>query len=52
MSFINREIDEKLCEECEYKFSSYMDGYGVFSPCLTCDKGNKAAEPNKKENEK
>ena len=30
MSFINREIDQKLCEECKYKFSAYIDGYGVF----------------------
>ena len=42
MSFINREVDEKLCEKCEFKFSAYMDGYGVFSPCLTCDEGNEA----------
>jgi len=52
MSFINREVDEKLCDKCEYKFSSYMDGYGIYSPCLTCDKGDRAVinqESNNKE---
>ena len=55
MSFINREVDEKLCEKCEYKFSAYMDGYGIFSPCLTCSKGSNAVinqEPDKEKKSK
>ena len=52
MSFINREVDESLCDQCEYKFSAYMDGYGVFSPCLTCDEGNEAVIKQEKRRNK
>ena len=45
MSFLNQDINEKYCGECRYKTASYMNRYGVYSPCLDCiDGGNMVAD--------
>lgn len=47
MSFLNQDVDENICNNCQYINNPYISSYGTYSPCINCVKGSNLEKTNK-----